>query len=104
MKRCPIPLRDEIRELRGEIRDMQAELNQIRRSARASNAIESFTALPTEDQLWQIDQAWVTVPALLEQVNDLVGTRMPAILSQIYQPGFGPDAGTLIEMPPRPGR
>ena len=95
----PDSLRGEIRELRGEIRDLQAELNQIRRSARAANAIESFTGLPTEDQLWQIDQAWVTVPAIVGQVNDLIGTRMSAILGQIYQPGFGPEAGSTIEVP-----
>ena len=99
----PDSLREEIRELSGQIRALQEELNQLRRSMRASNAISSFTALPTEDQLWQIDQGWVTVPALVEQVNDLIGTRMSAILSQIYQPGFGPDAGTQIEIPPRPG-
>jgi len=100
----PDSLREEIRELSGQIRDLQEELSQVRRGMRVSNAIESFTALPTEDQLWQIDQGWVKVPALVEQVNDLIGTRMSAILGQIYQPGFGPDAGTQIKIPPRPGR
>jgi photosystem II stability/assembly factor-like uncharacterized protein len=100
----PDSVREEIRELSGQIRDLQGELNQVRRSARAASAIESFTALPTEDQLWQIDQAWVTVPDLVSRVNDLITGPMPALLGQIYQPGFGPAPQAAIEVPPRPGR
>jgi hypothetical protein len=103
-EQVPDTLRQEIRDLSGQIREMQSELNDLRRGTRGASSIESFTALPTEDQLWQIDQAWTKVPDLVGRVNDLVTGPLPGILGQVYQPGFGPAAETPIEMPPRPGQ
>jgi len=46
----------------------------------------------------------VTIPDLVSRVNDLVTGRIPTLLGEIYQPGFGPAPEAAIEVPPRPGR
>ncbi|MFQ5742899.1 MAG: hypothetical protein ACE5HV_04840 [Acidobacteriota bacterium] len=97
-------LSDEIQEISKEVRELGQQMNQARRGLGASFAIQGYTSLPTEDQLWQIDQAWQQVPGLIDRVNQLISERMPALIGQVYQSGFGPDPGEPIAMPQRPAR
>ena len=66
--------------------------------------LEGSTARPTADQLWQMEQAWDEVPGLIEQLNDMITHRLPALYDHLNEHGIRPDPGEAIEVPRRPGR
>ena len=63
--------------------------------------IERATSPPTADQLWQIDRSWEELPALVEQLNELVTERMPALNAKVYAEGLRPEVAEAVEMPRR---
>ena len=63
--------------------------------------IESATQAPTADQLWQIDRSWGELPAVIEQLNELVSERLPALNAQVYAEGLRPAVLEAVAMPER---
>ncbi|UCG86345.1 MAG: hypothetical protein JSW71_20985 [Gemmatimonadota bacterium] len=100
---APESLMEQAKQLGEMIGEIRQELNQANRDARVANAIEGSTALPTADQLWQIDQAWEKVPGLVEQINDVINERLPALYRACDEHKIRPDPGEPIEVPKKPG-
>jgi photosystem II stability/assembly factor-like uncharacterized protein len=94
-------LKDEAEKLATDVREASQELNRVRGFAGAGSSIESRTAPPTEDQLWQIEEAWRRAPAALNRINELTQTRLPAFLAKIYQPGVAPGSIPVVQLPRR---
>jgi hypothetical protein len=101
---APDALSDEARQINSTLRELRQEMNVMRAGSSAFGAIERSHSLPTEDQLWQIDNAWTKAPAIIEGLNELITNRVPALVSQVYAPGIGPEPGGALEIPARPGR
>lgn len=69
--------------------------------ASAWQSIERASSAPTADQLWQIDRSWEGLPAVIEQLNELLTERLPALNAKVYAEGLGPKAGDAVMMPTR---
>ncbi len=95
-------IREEIEAIRDEVEEIAEELDRVRRNARVANAIESSSTLPTEDQLWQVDRVWEAMPELLQRINELIETRVPALNMRLYTDAARPTPGDRIELPERP--
>ena len=52
--------------------------------------------------MWQVENAWEEVPDLIERLNTLVETRIPAFNAMLDAAGIRPDPGKAIEVPKRP--
>ena len=100
---APDSLKAEADSLRGDIRAVGEEINEARRGSRGTFAIEGSTTRPTADQLWQLEQAWEEVPALITQLNEIITTKMPALYRQLDEQGIRPNPGEVLEVPKRPG-
>lgn len=100
---APESLVEQAHRLSESIGDIRQEFNQANRNARVASAIDASTTRPTADQLWQIDQAWENVPGLVEQINEIIRTRLPALYRACDEHGIRPDPGQAIELPRKPG-
>jgi ABC-type transporter Mla subunit MlaD len=100
---APESLAEEARLLSETIEELRQEFSQVGRDARVSNAIEGSTTRPTTDQLWQIDRAWDQAPGLIERINEIVNTSLPALYRACDENGIRPDPGKPIEVPRKPG-
>jgi photosystem II stability/assembly factor-like uncharacterized protein len=100
---APESLTEQANQLAESIDEIRQELNQANRDARVASAIDGSTTRPTADQLWQIDQVWEKVPGLVEQVNDIITARLPALYSACDEHGIRPDPGDPVELPKKPG-
>jgi photosystem II stability/assembly factor-like uncharacterized protein len=87
-----------------EMRDIRQQLQQAGGGGGAANAIQSFTGPPTEDQLWQIDEAWRVLPDAIVALNRVITDRLPGLMVMVYQPGIGPEPPATVEVPSRPQR
>jgi photosystem II stability/assembly factor-like uncharacterized protein len=94
---------EQAHQLSESIGDVRQELNQANRDARVASAIDASTTRPTADQLWQIDRGWENVPGLVEQINEIINTRLPALYRACDEHGIRPDPGKAIEVPRKPG-
>jgi hypothetical protein len=101
---APESLATEVDSLRGDLRRLSEELADANRDARLSGAIESATARPTDDQLWQIDRAWERTPKLIDRVNRVIAERLPALQRRLDEYGIRPDPGNTVTIPRRPSR
>jgi hypothetical protein len=90
--------------MKTDLDSLRQDLSQASRNARVSNAIEGSTTRPTADQLWQMDRAWDEVPPLIEQLNDIITHRLPALYDHLNEHGIRPDPGEAIVVPRRPVR
>jgi hypothetical protein len=86
-----------------DLSELREDLEDASDGARASWSIEASTTAPTADQLWQIDQSWNRVPAMIERLNDYITERMPAINRQLDEQGVRPDPGGPVAVPRRSG-
>jgi photosystem II stability/assembly factor-like uncharacterized protein len=100
---APDELKEEAEQLSDSIGELRQELNQASRDARVANSIDGSTTRPTADQEWQIDRAWEQVPGLVQQINEMVTTRLPALYRACDEHGIRPDPGKPIEVPKKPG-
>jgi len=82
--------------------EIGSDLREVRGASRAAYAIEGSTSRPTVDQLWQINRAWELVPGIIERLNEVITTRMPALNRQLNEYGVRPDPGEAVEIPRRP--
>jgi photosystem II stability/assembly factor-like uncharacterized protein len=100
---APDELKQEAKQLSDDVGTLRQELNRAGRNARVANAIDGSTTRPTADQEWQIDRAWGQVPGLVEQINEIVTTRLPALYESCDEHGIRPDPGKPIQVPKKPG-
>ena len=100
----PEPLAAAIDSLTEALDALNADLGTASRDTRLQGVIERSDALPTADQLWQINRAWERVSALIETLNDIITVRMPAINRRLDAEGIRPDPGREIALPARSGR
>ena len=94
-------LSEELETLRASVGDIREDLGEARRSSGVAGAIQGSSTLPTEDQLWQADQAWTLAAGVVEAVNGLLGTDTPTFLSKLYAADLVPSLGEAIVMPSR---
>ena len=87
-----------------DVREIQQSIQEAVTGAGGVNTIQSFAGEPTADQLWQIDQSWMLLPGVIDQINVVITDRMPGLIAMVYQPGVGPAPLDTIEIPTRSGR
>ena len=100
---APEGLDEEVEAIRDEIEEIRDELGDARRNAGVANAIQGSSTVPTADHLWQVDEVWRVMPELLERLNALIETRVPALNAQLYAEAVRPPAGEPVALPERPG-
>ena len=89
--------------LRDEVRQLQQELQRAAAGTGTAFAIDAWTMRPTADQLWQIEQSWEQLPGVIEKINEVVETKMPALYDALNQHGIRPDPGKPVAVPTRRG-
>ncbi len=67
-----------------------------------ARSIEGSTTPRLPDNVWRIDQAWDQIPALIERLNMVISTSMPALYDQLNEHGVRPVVGNPVEIPIRP--
>jgi photosystem II stability/assembly factor-like uncharacterized protein len=100
---APDALEETLDGIQAELEEVRSGLNEARRWAGVSGAIQQSSTLPTEDQLWQADAAWEAVPPLVERLNVLIGTSVPAFNALLDAEGVRPDPGETLPVPRRGG-
>ena len=101
---APEVLTEELEAIKEELSEIQSELGTARGNAGVANAIQGSSTLPTADQLWQVDQAWDAMPGVIDRLNALIVTRVPAFNETLDDEGVRPDPGEAIAVPRRSGR
>ncbi len=101
---APESLRNEIRMLMRDLRRLDRRLSDRRRSEwRLGSALENSTSRPTQDQEWQLEQSWKLTTEVVEQLNEIITARMPALNRQLNEHGIRPGPSEPIAVPKKPG-
>jgi photosystem II stability/assembly factor-like uncharacterized protein len=98
----PESLTDEVTAVSTELGEIGGELNQARRASRTAGRLEASTTPPAPDYVWQVDRAWDEIPGLIERLNLVITTRMPALYDQLNELGVRPAIGEPVPVPVRP--
>ena len=101
---APESLVQSVDSLQEQLEELGREISTAGRDTRLSGAIEGSTTRPTADQSWQIERAWQRVPALIERLNEIITTTMPAINRRLDDAGIRPNPGEAIAVPRRTRR
>lgn len=64
--------------------------------------IEGFSGPPTADAMWSIDRSWEQVPGVVDDINGVIRTEMPALLRRVYVGAVVPTVDP-VTMPARGG-
>jgi hypothetical protein len=99
----PEALTSELESIREELEALAEGLDEVQGWTRVAGDIQQSSTLPTEDQLWQVDQAWANAPPLIERLNRLITERVPAFHDALDAEGVRPDPGEAIAVPRRGG-
>ncbi|HIN78703.1 MAG TPA: hypothetical protein EYM97_07710 [Gemmatimonadetes bacterium] len=92
---------NEIERLLNDLRLIRSEVEAVASGANLVGQIEGVTGPPTADQLRQIEDSWQEIPALIDRLNILITTEVPALYARLNDEGIRPDPGSAIEMPRR---
>ena len=84
-----------------EIGEVQEAFGRANLMGRATRGIENWSGAPTNDQTWSIETTWAEIPAVIEQINELLTTRMPAFEQSVAAAGLRPALGDPIAVPRR---
>ena len=79
------------RAIKANLDDLEEELGDASDGSGAWGQIQSVSAAPTADALWQIEQSWERVPPIIERINDVIIRQMPALLRQVYADAVRPE-------------
>ena len=99
----PDGIREELAAIRAELEQIGDGLAEARRWSGVAGAIQQSSTPPTEDQLWQVDAAWGAVPPLMDRLNQLITTRVPAFNATLDAEGVRPHPGEALVVPRRGG-
>ncbi|UCD24036.1 MAG: hypothetical protein JSW51_13560, partial [Gemmatimonadota bacterium] len=91
-------------EISSELGEIGRELGQAGRGARASFMLEGSTTRPSPDIMLQIEMAWDMIPGLIERLNVVIETQMPALNAQLNEHGIRPLPGDPLDVPRKPVR
>lgn len=94
-------LATEIEAFRESLEEADEALGDASFGARAWTVIQGASAPPTADQLWWIDRSWEKVPPLVEQVNEMLTDRLPALYDRLAEEDVRPEAGEPVAVPRR---
>ena len=98
---APEGLAEELEAIREALDEIDDDVGEARRNAGVATAIQGSSTLPTEDQMWQVDRAWEVMAELLDPLNELVASRVPALNAQLYAEGVRPKPGEAVALPGR---
>jgi len=99
----PEALGEDVASIKEELGNVSDELYALS-LRRTRSSIAGSTTRPTEDQLQAIDRAWDDTPAIIERLNTVISTRMPALNRRLDDEGIRADPGEAVEIPTRGGR
>jgi photosystem II stability/assembly factor-like uncharacterized protein len=94
----------EVEAMLEDVEAMGNWLDDVSDGANMMGQIQSVSGPPTADQLWQIEQSWNDVPDVIDSVNEMLTTTLPALYDRLDREGVRPDPGQAITMPRRGGR
>ena len=97
----PEDLKEEVEAFREALEEVQDDLNDAGRGAGTWGQISRATNLPTANQLWQIDRSWEELPAVIERVNEMLATRLPALFDRVLAEDLQPELGDAVAVPVR---
>ena len=97
---------EEFEDLNREAEEIGDELEKIDRDLSAlplgsTQALESSTTRPTEDQLQDVERLWTDTPGVIERINQLISGQMPAFYRRLDNEGIRTDPGEAIIIPRR---
>ena len=95
----PEGVSDEVDSIRAALEEVEDDLQEARRNAGVASSIQASSTLPTEDQLWQVERAWEVLEELVGPLNELIGSRVPALNARLYAEGVRPTVGEEVRMP-----
>ena len=98
---APEGLEEELEAIREALEEIDEDVGEARRNAGVAGAIQGSSTLPTEDQMWQVGRAWEVMAELLDPLNELITSRVPALNAQLYAEGVRPKPGEAVVMPER---
>ena len=98
---APESLKEEVEAIREALEEVEDDVAEARRNAGVARAIQGSSTLPTEDHLWQVDRAWEVMAEVLDPLNELITSRVPALNAQLYAEGVRPKPGEAVEVPGR---
>ena len=98
---APEGLEEELTAIREALEEVEDDVAEARRNAGVARAIQGSSTLPTEDHLWQVDRAWEVMAELVEPLNELITSRVPALNAQLYAEGVRPKPGEAVVVPGR---
>ena len=98
---APEGLEEELTAIREALEEVEDDVAEARRNAGVARAIQGSSTLPTEDHLWQVDRAWEVMAEVVEPLNELITSRLPALNAQLYAEGVRPKPGEAVEVPGR---
>ena len=97
----PEDLKEEVEAFREALEEVRDDLNDAGRGANTWGQISRATNLPTANQLWQIDRSWEELPAVIERVNEMLATRLPALFDRVLAEDLQPELGEAVAVPVR---
>jgi len=100
---APAALVTEADSLAAHLEALREDLNPVTRALFVGRAIEGVSTRPTADQLWQMEKAWTDATVVIEALNRVIETRMPAFNAMLNEAGVRPEAGEAVAIPSRPG-
>ena len=98
---APEGLAQELEAIREALDEIDDDVGEARRNAGVATAIQGSSTPPTEDQMWQVDRAWEVMAELLDPLNELIASRVPALNAQLYAEGVRPKPGEAVALPGR---
>ena len=98
---APEDLTEEMEAIREALEEIEDDVAEARRNAGVARAIQGSSTLPTEDHLWQVDRAWEVMDEVLDPLNALITSRVPALNAQLYAEGVRPKPGEAVAVPGR---
>jgi hypothetical protein len=103
-EQAPETLTEAATDISAELGEIGRELGRAGRSARAAFMLEGSTTRPSPDVMLQIDMAWEKVPSLIDRLNAVIITQMPALNALLNEHGIRPLPGDPLEVPRKPTR
>lgn len=95
-------LEEDVDAMRERLDELAEELDDVSDGAGVWRQVESFSAPPTADALWWIDRSWERVPGVVDSINQVISSDMPALLGRVYVDEVVPTVDT-VGMPSREG-
>ena len=82
---------------------MNSEMGAVNGASRAGGAVRGDWGAPTADTRWAIEEGWEAIPGIIQRLNVLIQTDLPALYRQLNERGIRRDPGEAVPMPSRGG-